>query len=768
MAGSWLDDSRNLGHNGIPPPGCFQVGSYVAYFLFMPLRYGLTLNKNKIPSPVNPLKRSEMTSNPFVLEASEYRRDIRPVPHYIEQASHFLHVSTGKPLNECTEYVKRVIRNNVFGKIRNPKVSYLLRQDNGDRIREETTLTKYIAESMKTGQIMAPTFTCYSNPSEKQSLLVSFVEANIKARSVLKKAEQAAKAAGDKNTAAIKGIGQTNKKLSNNSLSGAHVSNSTPLYNPTAHSSLTSNCRTTSGYGNANNEKLMSGNRHYWNPHLVINNINCIIYLTDRPVFEAMMAKYNLHVPTPEETMECILYSTRLYWIDDRHEQNIRNFVLALEGWQRAAFVYTGDLYHVKKHNDAFMREFFYQLSMKTHDPVEDAVNKVWTLHEDYLNLAHQICSVEMRGRGKDYKAIAGTETLNTLVSTGLHIHKVVDEYRDFIRAIFVTANMPASVGYFPNSIRRAALTSDTDSTIFTVQDWVQWYQGHIDITPASNALSATAIFLASQGIVHVLAKMSANFGVEEKRIFQTAMKNEFKFDVFVPTQVAKHYYAQISCQEGNILKDLDTEIKGVHLKNSNVPKFITKQAKELMEWTMGKINKNEKISIKEVFKMVGDVERQVIAYVREGNPIAFKMQDIKRPDAYKNPEVSPYERHLFWQETFACKYGEMPEPPYACLKVSTTLVNPTAVKEWLDAMQNRTLADKLTLWFTRRGKKDLPVIFLPTAITQQYGVPQEILDIIDSRRIVSDLCKIFYLILETMGVYMLNDKVTQLVSDHY
>ena len=49
-------------------------------------------------------------------------------------------------------------------------------------------------------------------------------------------------------------------------------------------------------------------------------------------------------------------------------------------------------------------------------------------------------------------------------------------------------------------------------------------------------------------------------------------MKNEYKFDVFVPTQVAKHYYASIGCQEGNLYKAQEPEIKGVHLKSSNAP----------------------------------------------------------------------------------------------------------------------------------------------------------------------------------------------------
>jgi hypothetical protein len=37
-----------------------------------------------------------------------------------------------------------------------------------------------------------------------------------------------------------------------------------------------------------------------------------------------------------------------------------------------------------------------------------------------------------------------------------------------------------------------------------------------------------------------------------------------------------------------------------------------------------------------------------------------------------------------------------------------------------------------------------------------------------DMRKMVLDATKVFYLILETLGVYMLNSKTTRLVSDEF
>ncbi len=196
----------------------------------------------------------------------------------------------------------------------NPVVTYTERQPNGDREKKSSSLSAYIYSNIKENRIFAPTFTTYIHPSEKRSLLVDYVQDNISARYKEKLAAFKAKEAGNIELATIKGIEQTNRKLANNALSGAHVSASTPLYNKSAHSTLTSVTRTTASFGNANNEKLISGNRHYWSSHIVINNIISIISQSDLERIRNTVDRYNLVYPTVEQTMNVVLYSTHLYW----------------------------------------------------------------------------------------------------------------------------------------------------------------------------------------------------------------------------------------------------------------------------------------------------------------------------------------------------------------------------------------------------------------------------------------------------------------------
>lgn len=707
--------------------------------------------------------------NPFVNNKEAYVRDINVLKHYITDASMYLSTMTGKPIEECRHYIASVLKPGGEFEFKDPKLECLVRGENGDRERVTTTLTAYLNDAVKNKELIAPTLTTYTHPNEKMSLLSTYIDGNVKARSVAKKAMFAAEAAGDKLLANIKKIEQTNKKLANNSISGAHVSPSNPLYNPTAHSTLTSNCRSTSGFGNANNEKLLSGNRHYWSHDIVLNNIISIVNHTDYKLMNKVIDLYKLHLPTVQDTLDCIEYSTKLYWWEEGHFKKIKNLVEKLTPIQRAAFVYTGDLYHIKKYNEKFVRDFINGLSFKPKGIHDDPDKQIKNANEANLNLAHQICTAETMGIGKDYTSIKGTPAYHTLALTVLNIESMLTADTDFIKAFFVTSNVPASMAYFPESIRRSALTGDTDSTIFTVQDWVIWYKGGVSFDDEAIAVAATMIFLASATITHILAIMSANFGIVHERLHQIEMKNEFKFDVFVPTQLGKHYFATIGCQEGNVRTKRQTEIKGVYLKSSNAPKVINKQAVDMMEEIMQSVIDGNKLSIVKYLKKIADIERDIISSIHRGEFTYLRTGSIKDAASYtKEGTMSPYQNHLFWQEVFGPVYGYMDNPPYSTMKVSVTLDSASKIRQWLSTLEDKEFAARAEAYLKRNAKTSMTTLNIPAQILTSTGMPKEIVSIIDYRKIVLDITIIYYLILETLGVYMQGNKVKRLVSDFY
>jgi hypothetical protein len=715
-----------------------------------------------------------MNTNPFFLDGSEYVRDIDVLKHYLRDQALYLSKMTGKDIETCTDFVKRAIQPGGKFAFKDPDVVFLERKENGDRVETTGKFSTYLRDVINDNEVIAPTFTTYLPVTKCKSILSGFIDTNVAKRGVAKKAGFAAKSAGNVLLEAIKNIEQTGGKLSNNALSGAHVSASTPLYNKSAHSSLTSNCRVTAGYGNANNEKILSGNRHYWSPDTIRGNIISIIGNTDYEIMLAVIEKYKLVYPSVDQAMACITYSSNMYGRNKKELNLIKVLLTNLTPLERAAFVYTGDLYQIMLLNDSVVRTMISRLIEVVDYHLADPGSEAKKLNEEFVHLAVQVCETIMKEQiVGDMKAInakmaIGTPAYSTLISTAMNITNVLNEYGDFIKAFMVTVNVPSSVAHFPDSIRRAAVTGDTDSTIFTVQDWVVWHQGYLGFDDKCNAVAAVMIFLACQSVTHVLARMSANVGVEQKRIFQIAMKNEYKFDVFTPTQVAKHYFAMMGCQEGNLFAQYEKEIKGVHLKSSNAPKVIMDLAKKMMTFIMQSVVDGNDIEITKLLKEVGDIERDVIASIKRGSYEYFRKGQINTPDSYtKNKEESPYVQYTMWEEIFAPKYGSSQLPPYASVKVSTELNKPGAVREWLDGLEDKELVGRIEQWMLKTNRKHLGSNFmLPEAVINSVGIPDEILASVGVRKIVLNTTGVFYIILETLGIYLLNKKITRLISD--
>ena len=461
-------------------------------------------------------------SNPFLLDIDDYKRDIDPIGQYKKQAAYYLSTSKSIPLEKAQQVVEAMFKTKAFPNMRNPIVTYLSRKENGDREKLTTTLSSYIYTALNERRLMAPTMTTYDHPDVNLAFHVEYIDTNVSDRNKAKKAMFAAKAVKDYYVADYKNKEQKYKKTKNNSLSGAQVSPSTPLNNKTAHSTLTSNCRVTAAYGSANNEKFLAGNRHYYNVNVVMNNITSICSNTDYEKLSKVLEKYEIYIPSSQDLMDCITYSTNLYWRDLKALETIRNYVEKLTPIQRAAFLYTGDFYHLAKHNRDLSMAIITILSTKIEGKPEDPLALVKNLNEEHVNHARAVCKEEADGMTKVYADYVGDRRLEIIASTAEHITNSINHYGDLIQTLWASENVPSEVAFFPQSMRRYVLTGDTDSTIFTVHDWVKWYYQAEDVK-AGSTVSDTMIFLAAQTVTHLLAKMSANFGVVKERLFQIA-----------------------------------------------------------------------------------------------------------------------------------------------------------------------------------------------------------------------------------------------------
>lgn len=702
----------------------------------------------------------------FTKDKTYYTRDLDPIQQYIEQSAFYLSTMTGDDIEKCREWVKRGLKEKQFPNLRDPTVKYYERQDNGDKVVKECRLSYYIKSLVQQNQIVAPSFTTYCHPTEHQSVIVDFIDANVKRRAEAKTISQKAKADGNHALFIFMDNEQTNMKLGNNSVSGGFVAVGSVLHNPTAHSSLTSTTRTVASFANASNERIIGGNRHYHSPYVTINNIVTVVMGTDYVKLEAVMAKWQLVYPTVDETMACIDYCTKHYWSGHHWVLEVRRLIERLTPIQRAAFVYTGDLYHIRKLNDGVVREFLGRLSRKVHMEVDNPLTLIKTVNDAILNLAHQICFGEVMGRGKKYDEMLSVGVLHTVVGTVINICQTLWDYKDFIEVFFLSDNVPASVAYLPDMIRQGVVLSDTDSTCVAKDEWVKWYRGSIIFDNESRALAGSVMYIATESLVHTLALFSANINVAKDKLNTLAMKSEFFWDVMIPTNVAKHYFAWTRIKEGNVYAKPEEEIKGVHLRNSNTPGVVRHHAKNMMIGIMEKISNNEKISLRHYTQEIVELEQRIETSLLKGELTFFRKITVKDAEAYTQDEdVSFYRWHLFWQEIFEAKYGPVEEPPYTVIKISVSLDNRTQLKAWLEGLKDAGIKNRLAEWLIKNGKTSLPTLYLPANYITSFGMLEELTGIIDTKKIILDIMNCQYIIMESMGHYK---KPDMLFSDYY
>lgn len=700
------------------------------------------------------------THNPFLRPNEFYQRQVAPISDYIKYMGFYVGRMKGIPQREASKLIAVKIRDKEL-KMRNPRVIHFARHDNDDQYKTSTPLSEYIKDTTTKNYVMAPTFTCYVAEKDKPSQLVGYTTENKNRRKYHKKLAKKAKDSGDILTYTIENNNQDNKKRNNNSLSGTFVADGTVLQNKTGHSTLTSITRLVSSLGNASNEKIISGNRHYFNAEVTLNNLIYIASEVKRSEVEPILIKYNLVIPTVDQVMECIKYSTDLYWDDNIYLNKIRDFVLKLDDCERSVIVYGGDLYHIRKHNPEFIRQFINDLSRKvtpTNIPDRESMIKTMYSFDDQIpNYGHQVCIGEMSGKGTDYSDAKKfpDELLSTIYGTCSNIHATVEKYQDFIYGFLLTNNIPASVANLPNSSRRTVVLSDTDSTMFSIDEWVEWYFGKIIFTPEAYAVAGAVMFVAVQCIAHVLAVFSANMNVDRSKINLLAMKPEYMFPAFALTSVAKHYYTCIRVKEGSVYSEVEMEVKGVHMKNSAVPKVLNTASAALMERILKTYLDGKDISLAEILKETADVERMIFNSLMSGEVTFFKTSKVKQHTAYtKGPTESPYQWHEFWNKIFAVKYGDIAAPPYSVVKIPTMCLNKSKMKEWIANIKDRELAERLQTYCDANNKTVIKTLYLSIDYLKAFGLPEEFKQVINHKKIILDLTKTNRIILESLGYF--------------
>lgn len=715
----------------------------------------------------------------FTYDPEEYqkRRSFNYVETYIRDMSLGLSKLENIPLEQAESFIRKGIKDGSIP-YRDPTVYALKREENTDKHKYKTTMTGYLQEVETFRHIMAPTFTAYLHPKVKKSELSTFTEYNVNDRNAKKALIKVHKTAGRPIQAMMADNGQKNAKENNNSTSGAMVSRHNPIYNRSGHSTLTSVCRTCASTANANTERFTVGKRHFMDVETVINNILNVLGNMDLEECERVIKKYQLNYVSHEDFMAGIQRSTNLYWRSKPGMKRIEELALTLTPLERTVYLYTGDFYHVRVFNEQFVRTFFDGFVKIPRDIRVDNPDEIMKLvDEDMAMLTAilfnpELTTIDEKGEplylptlAKDVKKLP---TYPFIVAGVVWIMEHIEKYADFIRCFWRNDCFPMETGQMPEMVRTAVLGGDTDSTLFTVWSWVLWYSGELTDSQENLSIAQTIIYLTSMMVKHYLAIVSGVMGVQKKRIHQMAMKNEFFFATFTTTRRTKHYFAMATACEGLVYKEPDLEIKGVGLKNRKAPTEIIKRADEFMEWISETSFKKGKFKILPKLKEIAEIEYQIYYSIMHGSTDYLKQESIKDASIYKDPMRSNWASYNLWEEIFAEKYGHVPSLPMQGVRVNLDLNTKTQVKTWIESMEDREIANKLNNWLVKNNKPGFKSLILPLDIVAMRGVPKEIRPIMNIRKIIFGLMETFYVILESLNLYMIDGNNTKMVLDDF
>lgn len=705
--------------------------------------------------------------NPFMFPVDDYKRDLNLPGAYVNQSAQYLSIMTGDDLEKTTTFIKEKLSSGEV-RIQDPKMLSLVQETPGNRIKHETTFLKYIGEVVRSGRIMSPSMTVYERPEVKQSLSATFVAEGIAGRKKAKHEMLLAGNMGNQVLKDIKNAEQNSKKIDINSISGMHGFPGNILWVKSGHPSLTSMCRSATSYSNSSTESLIGGSRHYYEVDVVINHILTVCTHTNWDVFLHGMRTYGLRAPTPQETMDCILWSTDLYSIPRSTMGSVADLVARLNDDQRAALVYSNDMYHLTKYNSDVVRKIFDDFCLVDFAPVEDPDKYINVLRRDndLSALVNYMCADIVQDTNRDMVRENNPEGYKVIGGCAKYIMETVEKHSVFFNSFFALPYLPGSIADIRGIVRRVACTSDTDSTISTTQETVMWYTGSLEKSQKADRCWYLMTWIAIQRVGHVLAMFSTQMGVPKDKINMISMKNEWSYPGYSITNSTKHYFAHRSGQEGNVYSDYKPEIKGVGLRSSTIYYRVIKDAEKFMLYCVSQAIKGEQLSIHEVYGRVWYWEQEIKRSIKAGEPHFFKSVQIK--SVYKNMETSPYQQYLLWNDVFGKRYGKIDNPPYEALRTKLTCDNKTKMQEWYDSIEDLEIRNSLQRFMQDRGRTHLTSIAIPVTAIQVHGVPDEILQVMDIRNIVYQTLASFYLVLGSLGLHQVDENNIRLIHDIY
>lgn len=700
-----------------------------------------------------------MNNNAFLKKQDEYIRDHDIIGNYTRILSKHLSSKYEKPLEEVTTWVKGKLETKF--KPKDPTIHVLRKDKNKDRFRAKTTLQTFLNWVDRDNLVLGPNLVVYENYKKEKSFLSEFVLGNLNKRAETKDLMSNYFASKQEALGNQMNLLQSNYKLFNNSISGATSSPHNSLYCASSHTTLTSICRACTSFANATNEKFLASNRVYFTLDDALANMADIASRTDLVETERVMEKYDIAYPSVDQLLNVVMDSLKLYNVTNLSAMSdvVKQVIDGYTPAERAAVCYVGDLNALKDSNDTFLRKFIGKILYKPTVPHSDPDTVLKNAYEDVKILASLLNASYTRGTGIKNIKKSDPETYALYAAHVESIGEHLDTHKDFIHMFLSAHTVPHNLHSVPLMTRKAVVGSDTDSSIFSVQELTKWHEGTYDFSDEADAVSAVFAFMATQVTGNAMLMLSRQLGVREDQFYRLEMKSEYFMPVLSLSNAQKHYVYLMGAKEQNVYAKDKLDVKGLGYKNSRVPTEIMELTNRWYYGLLMAVRNNRKLTPQEILSIPAYVEHSIINSILDGAPDVYLHAKIKDKDQYAKPMSSIYAMLDLWNNTFSAKYGMVTEVPCSGIKANVALPNKAAIVEWTDSLDDVDLAESIMRWCKLNNRWSLSSIVVPNQVITSGRLPKEIVSIVDKNRVLSDMTSQFYLFLTTFGIYMGNDK---------
>lgn len=699
-----------------------------------------------------------------IFRHSKYAEDDRPNP-----LTEYVHVSKTYLSNLFPDddpiAIEQFLREMVVKNIKQPKAHVLEHPSYGNTDEKHVGL---IAHTKKIGNnIIVPSGSVYCPPTVRVSPITKSMRKNVKLRGVHKHRMLDALARGDTLTADNENYQQSSVKIQNNSIPGGMKSPYNPLFDTPGYNAITSPARHSVMCGYAHAEKMIRGNLYITNIQDLINY--CIIHQRACPdnVLDIVL-KYNVYIPTIEDLYVFFEKSMRFYCRISTMKSKVLAFFETLPVAVRVFVFYANCLDNFLRFNEGLMRPWLDEL-FRTDMPTNQSLDpqKIGKgLEGDLLAMISAINYELIESKPLDEAKEQIPEKVQQLFTIGRHMESCLGNIQDLLKVFFqVEVDVPKA-SFHPNMVRKVVIVSDTDSVIFTTQSMVEWYCGRPCFTRQSYEINAFTVWMVSQTLEHVFARLSRGFGMVGDDIHGIRMKNEFLYPVFLRTYAPKHYAGVIHIQEGKRLPTPKKDIKGVGLRGSMLCSKTNSRTEQFLVRFLDRVYNQEDIKAEEVIGEVIAHEKEVYESLMRRETVYLKRASVKNEEDYEDPDKSYYASYAMWTEVFAPALGPFPIPSKGF--ALPVIGKGYGVRDplWLERLRefDAPTHDRL-LNYMANTKRKITAIVLPPALSK---IPPILLPVLDIRKVVSTNGAPLYMALRSLGLSVANSEKGWIASDYH